>query len=145
MRSVLVVHIRRVWCCSCVLFLRLRRPPRSTRTDTLFPYTTLFRSGTGQPAVGDRLADLRVPRQIPVPPKAVVRRSSVTLAGCDVMAERRLALGEGARDVRIVAAIPVRIEPLGGEPELRRPLAFRHSRPAGRSAAGWPRPAPAGG
>src|SRR3546814_3200481 len=25
-------------------FLRLRRPPRSTRTDTLFPYTTLFRS-----------------------------------------------------------------------------------------------------
>src|SRR3546814_18660068 len=24
--------------------LRIRRPPRSTRTDTLFPYTTLFRS-----------------------------------------------------------------------------------------------------
>src|SRR3546814_15230354 len=28
-----------------VFFLMLRRPPRSTRTDTLFPYTTLFRSG----------------------------------------------------------------------------------------------------
>src|SRR3546814_776003 len=27
------------------LFLMIRRPPRSTRTDTLFPYTTLFRSG----------------------------------------------------------------------------------------------------
>src|SRR3546814_5411732 len=27
-----------------VFFLMLRRPPRSTRTDTLFPYTTLFRS-----------------------------------------------------------------------------------------------------
>src|SRR3546814_7470178 len=26
-------------------FLMIRRPPRSTRTDTLFPYTTLFRSG----------------------------------------------------------------------------------------------------
>src|SRR3546814_7231168 len=25
----------------------IRRPPRSTRTDTLFPYTTLFRSGGG--------------------------------------------------------------------------------------------------
>src|SRR3546814_19889449 len=25
-------------------FLNIRRPPRSTRTDTLFPYTTLFRS-----------------------------------------------------------------------------------------------------
>src|SRR3546814_4521905 len=29
--------------CSC-FFLMIRRPPRSTRTDTLFPYTTLFRS-----------------------------------------------------------------------------------------------------
>src|SRR3546814_8358912 len=29
----------------CVFFLMIRRPPRSTRTDTLFPYTTLFRSG----------------------------------------------------------------------------------------------------
>src|SRR3546814_14143229 len=28
----------------CVVFLMIRRPPRSTRTDTLFPYTTLFRS-----------------------------------------------------------------------------------------------------
>src|SRR3546814_8303644 len=29
----------------------LRRPPRSTRTDTLFPYTTLFRSSIGQTAI----------------------------------------------------------------------------------------------
>src|SRR3546814_17987552 len=27
-----------------IVFLMIRRPPRSTRTDTLFPYTTLFRS-----------------------------------------------------------------------------------------------------
>src|SRR3546814_15273529 len=27
----------------------IRRPPRSTRTDTLFPYTTLFRSRSGLP------------------------------------------------------------------------------------------------
>src|SRR3546814_16973860 len=27
----------------------IRRPPRSTRTDTLFPYTTLFRSGLTEP------------------------------------------------------------------------------------------------
>src|SRR3546814_1808959 len=32
---------------SYVFFLMIRRPPRSTRTDTLFPYTTLFRSLTG--------------------------------------------------------------------------------------------------
>src|SRR3546814_7466782 len=28
----------------CFFFLMIRRPPRSSRTDTLFPYTTLFRS-----------------------------------------------------------------------------------------------------
>src|SRR3546814_8335638 len=34
-----------------VFFLMIRRPPRSTRTDTLFPYTTLFRSsGRGSAA-----------------------------------------------------------------------------------------------
>src|SRR3546814_9163806 len=31
-------------------FLMIRRPPRSTRTDTLFPYTTLFRSARPVPA-----------------------------------------------------------------------------------------------
>src|SRR3546814_17413420 len=36
-------------------FLMIRRPPRSTRTDTLFPYTTLFRS----PVKPDRLLDRR--------------------------------------------------------------------------------------
>src|SRR3546814_15255965 len=30
-------------------FLMIRRPPRSTRTDTLFPYTTLFRSMAVRP------------------------------------------------------------------------------------------------
>src|SRR3546814_13857426 len=31
-------------CLSYIFFLMIRRPPRATRTDTLFPYTTLFRS-----------------------------------------------------------------------------------------------------
>src|SRR3546814_635363 len=35
----LILHI-----CLRFFFLMIRRPPRSTRTDTLFPYTTLFRS-----------------------------------------------------------------------------------------------------
>src|SRR3546814_12035426 len=30
--------------CDFFFFLMIRLPPRSTRTDTLFPYTTLFRS-----------------------------------------------------------------------------------------------------
>src|SRR3546814_3694358 len=37
----------------------LRRPPRSTRTDTLFPYTTLFRSGRTWAHLMDRRKDLR--------------------------------------------------------------------------------------
>src|SRR3546814_14820540 len=43
----------------------IRRPPRSTRTDTLFPYTTLFRSarsgevGLGVADVGQRLLERR--------------------------------------------------------------------------------------
>src|SRR3546814_16910603 len=46
-----------VICLSFFFFLMIRRPPRSTRTDTLFPYTTLFRSdhvGGGE-AVGGEL------------------------------------------------------------------------------------------
>src|SRR3546814_3677449 len=40
-------------------FLMIRRPPRSTRTDTLFPYTTLFRSDLAIVAVDRRLELLR--------------------------------------------------------------------------------------
>src|SRR3546814_2439716 len=35
----------------------IRRPPRSTRTDTLFPYTTLFRSRAGDAAAARSLRD----------------------------------------------------------------------------------------
>src|SRR3546814_20961447 len=60
----------------------VRRPPRSTRTDTLFPYTTLFRSwppwsrrceGTGRTATHDlaSAAPAGLPgRQIPARPAA---------------------------------------------------------------------------
>src|SRR3546814_7340432 len=39
----------------------LRRPPRSTRTDTLFPYTTLFRSRTESPGRSAECRFLRFP------------------------------------------------------------------------------------
>src|SRR3546814_5263509 len=38
----------------------IRRPPRSTRTDTLFPYTTLFRSQRAHPLRDDRAGGMRV-------------------------------------------------------------------------------------
>src|SRR3546814_2622831 len=40
----------------------IRRPPRSTRTDTLFPYTTLFRSLADGPSdIGGELDRIRLP------------------------------------------------------------------------------------
>src|SRR3546814_16216393 len=45
-----------------LVFVMIRRPPRSTRTDTLFPYTTLFRSrqnGRGGGAVAGNIVGLR--------------------------------------------------------------------------------------
>src|SRR3546814_17975284 len=55
-----------------IFFLMIRRPPRSTRTDTLFPYTTLFRSRAPQsvrsppvrdPPPSDPWADGPAPQQ----------------------------------------------------------------------------------
>src|SRR3546814_15507979 len=45
-----------------VFFLMIRRPPRSTRTDTLFPYTTLFRSID---AYLDRHRERQIARHLP--------------------------------------------------------------------------------
>src|SRR3546814_4692757 len=39
----------------------IRRPPRSTRTDTLFPYTTLFRSAVAAPGTGKAAARCTTP------------------------------------------------------------------------------------
>src|SRR3546814_21038894 len=40
--------------CYLFFFLMIRRPPRSTRTDTLFPYTTPFRSARDQAVAQQR-------------------------------------------------------------------------------------------
>src|SRR3546814_12488511 len=58
-------------------FVMIRRPPSPTRTDTLFPYTTLFRSSSGWPKHHLRLrhqcdvgavfgADARLPHRQPL-------------------------------------------------------------------------------
>src|SRR3546814_11492242 len=58
------VHCSRVHGVSSLCFvLMIRRPPRSTRTDTLFPYTTLFRSE--RRVGGHRIGKAAMPRQRP--------------------------------------------------------------------------------
>src|SRR3546814_466009 len=69
-----------------VFFLMIRRPPRSTRTDTLFPYTTLFRSTAAdcwglRPCIGKALeADAHLTRRVDVP--SVCRHGSEACLGC---------------------------------------------------------------
>src|SRR3546814_20256359 len=78
--------------CSSLFFLMIRRPPRSTRTDTLFPYTTLFRSEqararwTGavaeQASPQDRLPVVRIAAAFPVfQPATAVGLVAVERAG----------------------------------------------------------------
>src|SRR3546814_20160621 len=58
----------------CVFFLMRRRPPRSTRSDTLFPSTTLFRSrrGRARSASSEESGPIvrRLPECRPAPPWA---------------------------------------------------------------------------
>src|SRR3546814_11027490 len=61
------------FCLFFFFFLIIRRPPRSTRTDTLFPYTTLFRSTSVEidglrRALGDRQLGKIEPHITIVPP-----------------------------------------------------------------------------
>src|SRR3546814_2709144 len=51
----------------------IRRPPRSTRTDTLFPYTTLFRSAESPRAAPVRPGEVPARRLPPVPARVAPR------------------------------------------------------------------------
>src|SRR3546814_20555545 len=76
----------------------IRRPPRSTRTDTLFPYTTLFRSARHRRRAADvghtaRIAAIKASRQRPEP--FVGARESQLDAPAEKR-ERRKARAHGA-------------------------------------------------
>src|SRR3546814_16358421 len=78
-----------LFCCVAVLcssifffFLMIRRPPRSTRTDTLFPYTTLFRSWARRrrrAAIGQTVISRIAAAKGLVPSIAIPRRDSKTV------------------------------------------------------------------
>src|SRR3546814_18038923 len=72
----------------------IRRPPRSTRTDTLFPYTTLFRSiGFSKKASGWRAT-------------ARQRRSAGKPSPCGVRISRTLLQNSGSANCRSLKAAP---------------------------------------
>src|SRR3546814_14298316 len=84
-----------------LFFLRRRRPARSTRTDTLFPYTTLFRSAVrcdenrDRPA-GESLSEMAgtFRRQAPVPvvPFNKTGKAVVLLPPADAVREEIMVL-----------------------------------------------------
>src|SRR3546814_9061567 len=134
-------------CFVIFFFLMIRRPPRSTRTDTLFPYTTLFRSEeagrnrrlrqraedrpedeagrrAARRAGGECATDQRVDC-----PAVELRRQSAVVGigdGCDPSADPALLAGPGRRQGRRFAACrdPFSHEPRphgAPRPERRRP------------------------
>src|SRR3546814_17346039 len=83
-------------------FLMIRRTPRSTRTDTLFPYTTLFRSvvirNGHQVREGDRVICMKTNREL-----NVFNGDVGTVMGCEVDFENNatLLIQIGKKDVLI--------------------------------------------
>src|SRR3546814_6287303 len=76
----------------------LRRPPRSTLTDTLFPYTTLFRSTTHE----NRQLERQLPqRALAAPGTVAARRAAGRGRPAGNQARRREVPGRRARRARL--------------------------------------------
>src|SRR3546814_4627804 len=75
-----------------MFFLMIRRPPRSTRTDTLFPYTTLVRSGRDVALDPSQRGD-----QVELPHIATVGKARIEPREIEI-AERVEAVVDGDHD-----------------------------------------------
>src|SRR3546814_16340847 len=94
----------------------IRRPPRSTRTDTLVPYTTLFRSDGAPCSVADDTAAHMHPAQLPIqwPDDAIFH--VVILAACHGLIDNRTECGEIVRMDEPLLALPCHA-PIGWQTE----------------------------
>src|SRR3546814_5106948 len=92
----------------------IRRPPRSTRTDTLFPYTTLFRSGLCRRlALGKRIDMFHAVGHFTPDGILPVQESRVTKADEELavgrVRVRRTRHGANAPDVRLVGQFRLQV------------------------------------
>src|SRR3546814_2531185 len=71
----------------------IRRPPRSTRTDTLFPYTTLFRSPSVLDAIAATLPDIH---RYPDPSGMALKQALATTHG---VTQQQIILGNGSHEL----------------------------------------------
>src|SRR3546814_14147895 len=98
----------------------IRRPPRSTRTDTLFPYTTLCRSDLI--AVGDRLR-VRPGEKVPVDAIVEEGRSSIDesmVTGESMPVTKTVAAHVVAGTVNQTGSLIVRADKIGRDTMLAR-------------------------
>src|SRR3546814_9353899 len=112
-------------------FLMIRRPPRSTRTDTLFPYTTLFRSARGRGDISDRnhqLADRAAVAELGDRLAAVGEREAFGDARSD------LALLPQLEQPRDIGAVALRLARDEGAPEDAGDVAALEQRQVERQA-----------
>src|SRR3546814_18024830 len=87
----------------------IRRPPRSTRTDTLFPYTTLFRSPAFLALVPGCLNEAETLGSPPTAPRLVIRSEQGAMQFFEHVGYPVIAL-VAAPDFRLSQAMP-RITP----------------------------------
>src|SRR3546814_19260688 len=97
----------------------IRRPPRSTRTDPLFPDTTLFRSGRDEVAEG---VGLLLQLAIEIPAVALVGAAADVGDGVDEAAvDEAEAVGrEGRRNANAVGAVAVEQQGSGAVEQIGR-------------------------
>src|SRR3546814_15428995 len=106
----------------------IRRPPRSTRTDTLFPYTTLFRSNLYDPEEAAR--DIVRLRDLDAEHPRGVRLALKNLDGDDRL---RLKVYSASGALALSDVVPA-LEHFGFEVLEEMPTALNYGRPASSNA-----------
>src|SRR3546814_14637457 len=100
-----------------LFFLMIRRPPRSTLTDTLFPYTTLFRSLRPRPPAASPPARAAARNRA----AAATRRMTGRSAGSAESSPRRhLQLRDGSDQLKRPSARAVALQGVEARSEERR-------------------------
>src|SRR3546814_11041536 len=98
--------------CVCFFLFMILRPPRSTRTDTLFPYTTLFRSNGNQHQYAGRQCQFAT-GGAPDRPQGCQRIATETVAESRAVAQRQPDHAEYQQDLQPQQQL------IGGGPALR--------------------------
>src|SRR3546814_1790309 len=113
----IVVCAVQISLCIYCFFLMIRRPPRSTRTDTLFPYTTLFRSTVDETVDAVYVcrwcgatfkSDIRRARELKVArarEREIVRINLVAIGNCQRIARNAERVAEPLQAVVAIAPI----------------------------------------